>query len=427
MSKLALGLNARNYLFIRPLNFRKAKQRADNKLLTKERLLKRKVPTPDLITVFKSLREVRAFDWAGLPKSFVLKPARGYGGEGIITVRSWDGAKGKRANGTEIDVKGLEAEIFSILDGAYSLSNLPDTAFLEERVIVSGTLRKLSKKGVPDIRVIVCNQVPVMAMLRLPTEYSHGKANLHQGALGIGIDLRTGITTHGVFYGDIIKLFPGTREKIRGIKIPQWDEVLRVAVRAQVASHLGYAGIDVVLDKSKGPLVLEVNARPGLQIQLANGESLRTRLERVADMKIPSMQFGIDLGKKIFAEHALAEIPEDKQILGVFEKVTVYGPKGRKVVVAKIDTGAYRTSIDESLIEELGLKQNERMVRVKSGSIEGEAQERPTVDVRLRLKGVAMDVLASFVPREHMRYPVIIGRRSLAGFLVDPRDVEKPE
>jgi len=36
--------------------------------------------------------------------------------------------------------------------------------------------------GLPDIRIICFNMVPVIAMLRIPTELSDGKANLHSGA-----------------------------------------------------------------------------------------------------------------------------------------------------------------------------------------------------------------------------------------------------
>ena len=417
VSRLALGMNARNYLYIRPNNKRGAKKRADNKLLTKRRLIKYKVPTPNLISVFRSLDDVRSFDWTTVKGSFVLKPARGYGGSGIMVVRDWDGEKGRLIGSKEVTASMLEAEIFSILDGAYSLNNLPDVAFLEERVVVAPSMRKLSPKGIPDIRIIVAHKVPIMAMLRLPTEYSDGKANLHQGAVGIGIDLRTGITTKAVLYGEEEKFIPKTKTKVRGIKIPQWDKILKYAVKAQTASRLGYAGIDIVLDKDRGPLILEVNARPGLQIQLANGDSLRTRLERIEAMDVPSTEFGIDLAKRLFAEHAYSEVKSDSNVLHIVEKVTLIGPAGKKVVKAKIDTGAYRTAIDEALVDELGLETTGEKVIISSGS---GTQYRPTVALSIQLRGGKIDTVASYNDRSHMRFPVIIGRRDLKGFLVDP-------
>ncbi len=417
VSKQPLGLNARNYLYIRPMNRRGAKALADDKLATKRRLLAEDIPTTKLIKAFRSFREVRMFKWEKLTGDFVLKPARGYGGAGIKVVRKWTGSEGKVSGGGVIELDELEAEIFSILDGGYSLDNLPDVAFLEERVIVSSTMSKLSAGGVPDIRVIVCNKVPIMAMLRLPTVYSEGKANLQQGAIGIGIDLRTGITTKGVFYGEDTLYIPGTKTKVRGIKIPEWDKLLDISVRTQIASKLGYAGIDIVLDENKGPLVLEVNARPGLKIQLANGASLRTRLERVSDMKVASPKHGIDIARRLFAETALADVPADSNILHVVEKVTVFGPKGKKVVHAKVDTGAYRTALDVALVEELGFDRHHEKVHIRSGA---GRQTRHTVEVTLRLRGKDIKTIASYNDRAHMRFPMIIGRRDLKGFLVDP-------
>lgn len=417
VSRIALGMNARNYLYIRPNNMRMAKKRADNKLLTKKRLIKNKVPTPKLIEVFAKHSDVREYDWNKLKGSFVLKPARGYGGSGILVVRSWNGVQGKHIGGDVITAEQLEAEIFSILDGAYSINHLPDTALIEKRVVVSSTMRKLSKKGVPDVRVIVYNKVPVMAMLRLPTVHSNGCANLHQGAIGIGIDIRTGITTKAVYYGEETEYIPGTKTKVRGIKIPRWGRILKYAVQAQVVSKLGYAGIDIVLDEEEGPLVLEVNARPGLQIQLANGASLRTRLERIEDMQIPTVEYGIDLAKYLFAETALTKVPDASNVLNVIEKVTLYGPKGKKTVNAKIDTGAYTSSIDEALVGDLGFEPFHTKKRVRSGI---GFEERDAVKVAFRINNKVINTIASYTDRTHMRYDMIIGRRDLKGFLVDP-------
>lgn len=418
VSKIALGLNARNYLYIRPFNGRRAKRRADNKLLTKRALVRNDIPTPQLLAIFKTFRDARAFDWTKLKGSFVLKPARGYGGGGIMVVRNWDGERGKRIGGKEVTIQELETEIFGILDGAYSLDNLPDTAFIEKRVIVSSAMRKLAKRGVPDVRVIVAHRVPIMAMLRLPTVHSDGKANLHQGALGIGIDLRTGITTKGILYGDDVVHIPDTKMKVRGIKIPQWDQILKYATQAQEVSGLGYAGIDIVLDEEEGPLVLEVNARPGLQIQLANGASLRTRLDRLEDMRVPSTEFGIDLAQRLFAEHALSDVRGDTKVLHIVEKIALLGPNGKKKVVrAKIDTGAYRTAIDEKLVKELEFPTRDERVHVRSGSGK---QYRHTARVRIRLRGKEIETVASFSDRTHMTFPVIIGRRDIKGYLVDP-------
>jgi len=419
LSQAVLGMNARNYLYIRKFNPRRYKLIADDKLATKKRLIEHSVPTTGLIAAFTSLDQVREFDWTSLPRSFVLKPSHGYGGRGIVVVGKWDGQRG-RSEKRDITIADLESHIFGTLDGAHSLNNLPDTAFIEERVRIHPFFKKITVGGVPDIRVIVCNGIPVMAMLRLPTKYSGGKANLHLGAVGVGIDMRTGITTHAVCRGDVVRQIPGTKTKVHGIKIPQWEETLRVAVEAQKASQLGFVGIDIVLDEEKGPLVLEVNARPGLSIQVANEASLRTRLERVSNLPVPTTERAIQLAQQLFADESLAAVAVADRTLGVIEKITIVGAKKRKTVRAKIDTGAYRTSIDVDLVHELGLDEHDKLVHVRSGS---GRQKRKTVKITFKMKGKTINTVASYTERSHLRFPIIIGRRDLKGFLVDPERI----
>ena len=319
--------------------------------------------------------------------------------------------------GRSCGILDLERIIFGALDGEHSLNNLPDTAFIEERIISHSFFKKYCSKGVPDIRVIVSNKVPIMAMMRLPTIYSDGKANLSLGALGVGIDMRTGITTYGVVGNQPVMHIPGTKTKVRGIKIPFWDEILRVSVEAQQSSKLGFTGIDIVIDNNKGPLVLEINARPGLGIQIANQDSLRTRLERIGNLKVQTVDRGVELAKKLFAEESLEEVDDQTAILGVIEKVTIYGNERKKTVRAKVDTGAYRTSIDSDLVDELGLDPHGTFVRVRSGS---GRQKRRTVKLRFKIQGKEIETIATYTPRGHLRFPVIIGRKDMKGFLVDP-------
>jgi alpha-L-glutamate ligase-like protein len=120
-----------------------------------------------------------------------------------------------------------------------------------------------------------------MSMMRLPTHLSNGKANLHQGAIGVGIDIATGITTTGVWFNDIITEHPDTGIEITGIKIPNWENLLNLAARCYQLTGLGYQGIDIVIDRDKGPMLLELNARPGLNIQIANCAGLLPRLKIV--------------------------------------------------------------------------------------------------------------------------------------------------
>lgn len=417
VSDATLGMNARNFAYIRKYNRRKYKLIADDKLRTKELMLEHNVPTAEFLAKFTDFKSVRNFDWDSLPKEFVVKPSHGYGGRGIFVVDNWDGERGTDQEGKPLDIFQLEAEIFGALDGAHSLNNLADSVFIEERIHIHPFFRKLTNEGVPDIRVIVFNKIPVMAMLRLPTSHSYGKANLHLGALGIGIDMRTGITTYGVIKNDRVKKIPDTKTKVRGLKIPLWKEILTVASQSQECSKLGFVGIDIVLDEEKGPLVLEVNARPGLSIQVANQDSLRTRLERVTSMDVPSVKKGVELAQTLFAEPVLSDVQDTDDVLGIIEKVTIYGEHKKKTVRAKIDTGAYRTALDSDLVHELGLDKHDKVVHVRAGSGQ---QRRKTARIRFKLKSKEIKTIATYTERGHMRFPMIVGRRDLKGFIVDP-------
>ncbi len=139
----------------------------------------------------------------------------------------------------------------------------------------------VSYQGVPDIRVIVYRGYPTMAMVRLPTRASDGKANLHQGAVGAGINMSSGVTMNGVLNDEVVDEHPDTGALVAGLEIPHWDFILESSAKAYEVTGLGYLGVDMVIDADRGPLILEMNARPGLNIQIANGTGLRKRISRI--------------------------------------------------------------------------------------------------------------------------------------------------
>ena len=114
--------------------------------------------------------------------------------------------------------------------------------------------------------------------MRLPTTKSGGKANLHRGAIGAGLRLANGEIFHAINKRREVTVHPDTKYKFIGFKLPNWPEILNLAVRAQVLSGLGYVGIDLCIDQHKGLLIMEVNKRPGLEIQIANKAGLQKRL-----------------------------------------------------------------------------------------------------------------------------------------------------
>jgi len=417
ISKSVLGMNARNFLYIRPYNRPSAKHLADDKLETKKLLLEHNIPTPSLLATFYTRKSVRNFEWDLPENGFVVKPARGYGGNGIVAFKSWRDGIGTTVSGQEYTIKDLESHIFDILDGAFSLQYEPDKAFIEERVIQSSFFKKIAPVGLADIRIVGFRMVPVMAMLRIPTQQSFGKANLHLGALAVGIDLATGITTSATSKSRMIYFIPQSKKKTAGIMLPNWDEMLLLASRTQQLIGLGFAGVDIVIDAKKGPVILEVNSRPGLKIQNANLASLRTRLERIEDMDIPSPQRGVNLAKTLFAEKFSEKVSTSPQILPVIYPVFIRTKDAIKEIKAKLDTGAYRSSIDKALAEELNLEIEKEKVFIKSAS--GQAY-RPTTKLSFQLAGKKINSQVTVVNRSHLKYPMIVGRVDLKGFLIRP-------
>jgi alpha-L-glutamate ligase-like protein len=277
-----LGLNRRNAEYTLQYNQRRLYPLVDDKLQTKKLALKAGIAVPELYGVVEAEHQVRQV--AGVLKSypdFVIKPSRGSGGEGILVIagRSKDLYRG--VDGVLLDAEEVGYHICNIISGMYSLGGQPDKALIEYRVQFDPLFGAISYQGVPDIRVIVFLGVPVMSMARLPTRMSGGKANLHQGAIGAGIDIATGTTLTAVWRNKIVAEHPDTGNPVTGVRISNWDTLLHIAARCYELTGLGYIGVDLVLDKDKGPLILELNARPGLSIQIANRAGLLPRLKKV--------------------------------------------------------------------------------------------------------------------------------------------------
>lgn len=275
-----MGLNARNGIFMLPYNPRSRYPLVDDKVLTKTLAGEHGIAVPELFGVIEIPRQIRGLHaMVERHHEFVVKPACGSGGEGIIVVNG-RAPEGYRAiDGSTYTNEELEYHISNILAGVYSLGGEADKAIIEYRVQFDPLFERVAYRGVPDIRIIVFVGVPVMAMVRLPTRKSAGKANLHQGALGAGICMNTGTTLQAVQGTHILDIHPDTGNPVAGIRIPHWQKLLEIAASSYELTGLGYQGIDIVLDRDLGPLVLELNARPGLAIQIANRTGLRARLE----------------------------------------------------------------------------------------------------------------------------------------------------
>ncbi|RMF78098.1 MAG: alpha-L-glutamate ligase-like protein, partial [Nitrospirae bacterium] len=285
-----LGINARNALYTLRENPRRLYPVVDDKLRTKALCERAGIPVPGLLAVARYHFEIPALlERIRSLESFAVKPARGAMGNGILVVGGRSEGVWQRAAGRAIEIEEIRYHVAGIISGLYALGGHRDEALVEERLSIHPALGEIAIEGVPDVRVIVYRGVPVMAMIRLPTRASGGRANLHQGAIGAGIDLASGRTLRAVLRNRPIGSHVDSGRPVVGVPIPAFDRVLEIATRAATETGLGYVGADVVIDERRGPLILELNARPGLAIQVATGAGLRPRLERVRELPTREM------------------------------------------------------------------------------------------------------------------------------------------
>lgn len=281
-----LGMNRRNAAYILDCNPRALFPIVDDKVRMRDLCHQIGVPTPAIYGVVRCNAHLRRLGTIlSHGDDFVIKPARGSAGRGIQVITGREGDRFIRHNGERLTLEAIRQHLSDILSGMYSLGGRPDWAVLQQRIILHPLFEPITYKGIPDVRVILYRNEPAMAMLRLPTKESGGRANLHQGGIGTGIDLSTGVTHHAVQRNRLVTRHPDTGVSLLGCEVPAWPDVLRMSRRVAQAVGLGYVGVDIILDAKQGPMLLEANARPGLAIQIANGRGLLSRLREIDALK----------------------------------------------------------------------------------------------------------------------------------------------
>jgi alpha-L-glutamate ligase-like protein len=198
-----------------------------------------------------------------------------------VVVAEHDGAAFTTSAGETLAASDVRYHLANTLSGLYSLEGLPDRAIVEQRIVRHEAFAAIAVGGTPDIRIILYRRVPAMAMVRLPTVASRGRANLHQGAVAAGVHLRTGETFGGVCHDRAVAAHPDTGAPVAGVRVPAWHALLTAAMTLADVLAMDYIGVDFVLDARSGPVVLEANARPGLAIQIANRRGLLPRLRAI--------------------------------------------------------------------------------------------------------------------------------------------------
>lgn len=403
-----LGMNARNLLYIKPFNPRKAVAFADDKLKTKAFLAARGIPVAKMYARIESRKQLKHFDFSALPEECVLKPNYGFGGEGIMILKGRKGGKFLEQGRRPVEDDELREHIEDILDGKFSVNGMNDTAFFEKILVSHESFAPFRPAGLPDIRLVVFNLVPVMAMLRIPTAESGGKANIHMGGIGIGLDIANGVTTHAVQYGKVIQRLPhGT--PTAGLPVASWDEMLHIAARIQYLTNIGYLAVDLTIDQEQGPVLLEVNARAGLAVQVANLAPLRSRLVRVEGISVTTPEKGVRLAKELFGRklETSRAVKEEQQrpILGTREIITVSRDGEVIDVPALIAPEQERSLFSEELLADL--------------HSEGDGEEG-VFRVKFTLGGRKLQTAVRAGKMPDWTVKAIIGRRDLTGFLIDP-------
>jgi len=460
--ELVLGRNERQLNYIRHNNLRRAIKIADNKIISKKILRTNNIPVPQQIAVIKNRKELSSFDFEKLPLSFVIKPVKGVRGSGveIFYNRNKEG-KWIRSDKTKASINDLISLSQDIIDGKYSLFNEPDQILIEERIKPHKNFKYYAYKGTPDVRILVFNKIPIMSYVRFPTKESNGKANLDLGAIGAGIDMAVGKTTSAIIgKGKLIENAPDNGLPLSGIKIPYWDKILRYAVEASKVTKLGFAAVDFLIDKDKGPVIVELNARPGLSIQIANQDGLRWRLRKAKGLKVKTIEQGIRLGKDLFGGEIEEEIEEisGKQVIGLIQNVTFFSKDGKykETIKCKVDTGADLSSIDRNLAIKLGfeevIKDYEELYENIPKPLPSEEESKKIINdifdklkdkfdylsgikyiksshgeslrayIRINIKIEELDLETNFTiyPRNNLSFKVLLGNNTLNKFLIDP-------
>ncbi len=307
-----IGMNERNFGLIAHHNPRHLYPMVDNKLKTKILAQQAGITVPKLLGTLQYQHDVKQLkQLLDEHNQFVIKPVTGSGGKGILAIIKQDAGLYIKSSGDAIKFPDITRHVSNILSGLHSLGGKPDTVMIESLIQLDPIFADYSYKGIPDIRIIVFKGYPIMTMLRLTTKASDGKANLHQGGVGVGIDIATGRALHAIQFGQPILHHPDTHKIFSELVIPHWDELLRLAAACYEMTGLGYLGADLVLDKQLGPMIIELNARPGLSIQVANCAGLASRIEFIEKLETITInpESRVALSQQAFCESQSSTVP----------------------------------------------------------------------------------------------------------------------
>lgn len=407
-----LGQNARNLEYIKGGNFLLSKRLADSKLKTKNFLAKHDVSVPETLQIIARHKEVDVEKIRAYEPPFVIKPNNGYGGKWILIIDSISAEGNFITNSWDVYSPEQLAEHFIyILDGFFSLSWGRDKVIIEKKVVLTKEIELLWTYGLPDIRVVVYNMVPVMAMMRIPTQESDGKANIHAGACAVGIDIGTGKLTYISSGGKTVKSIPGIWD-VRGITLPNWEEILSLSVQVQQVTGIKFLWCDVVLDEHAWPLLLEINIRPGLEIQNVNLAPLRTRLDKVEWVDVGSVEKWVRLGRDLFSGDIEERIKNlsGKKVVWAREYVKIFNNEKTHIYIAEIRISKTDSQIDKKFVEEI---------------LKIDISEKKRLRFECEILWIKKTI--RFEIKDLGEEKICVWKNALRGFLIDPFKYKKGE
>ncbi|MBI2831405.1 MAG: hypothetical protein HYX79_04020 [Chloroflexi bacterium] len=265
-----LGMNFRNYL-VRKSNPLASLRLAKDKVSFKHLLVENGIPTPHTYHEIHDFSDMKLV--SALPDEFVIKPSKSFGGKGVVLLKRKEDFF-VNPSGDKYSVNAVKFHVRKILDGDYSGYLEQDNAIIEERIYPSEKIHFKNLLGLPDIRIFCYDFEPVMAMMRYPTFKSKGRSNLTLGGIGMGLNLENGSINyihskkdHAEFISEDLGIPPSFR-------MPGWEEMKAIARKSSELANLRISGVDIILDPNDRVMVLEINGRPGLEIQNINEASL---------------------------------------------------------------------------------------------------------------------------------------------------------
>ena len=339
--------NARNLLYIRKFNNKKAIRLANNKLETKNFLSERGIPFAKTYWIISNRNELYDFDFWFLPKkTFVIKPNQGSKWAWIFIVKNiskQEKIEQKEENLTnkiqkirskiipyktiptnkkeiyhignkETNDPTFRRYLLDIIDGKYSMTMGWDKVIIEEKLLPWELFKEFCERWLADIRVIVFNLVPIATMIRVPTKYSNWKATLAQWWLGLWIEIWTGKITSMLWKNKVYtRKFPKEFAHFFGKQIPYRKDILFLSSKAQYYVNLGYLALDRVIT-NEGPKLLEINARAGLEVQKVTNAPLEKILKKIEDINIQDPEKGVEIARTLFSKES-ADIIKQQKIL----------------------------------------------------------------------------------------------------------------